>query len=158
MRFHLALALALTACGDSTPGTASTPVPDATTDAPLDVLGLNDPYARAAPSGGVSAVYMGIENGTASADTLLGARSDVAGRVEIHQTEDVGDGLSGMTPVEGGLPVPAGGAVTLEPGGLHVMLLDLQRDLAEGDTLDLDLDFAGRGLLPVRVPVRGVGS
>ena len=158
MRFSLALALtiSLAACGgDSAP--AGSPPADAPAAA-TTTLDARDPFARAAPAGGVSAVYMTLANGTTAPDTLVAARTDAAGRVEIHETRDVGDGLSGMVPVEGGLPVPAGATVALAPGGYHVMLLDLQRDLAEGDTLDVALEFAGRGVVAVRAPVRGVGS
>lgn len=158
----LGLTLALAACGgDPTPAPADGPAVDAPRDAPAaaaTTFDVTDAFARAAPAGGVSAAYMTLANGTAAADTLVAAQTDAAGRVEIHQTGDVGDGLSGMTPVEGGLPVPAGETVTLAPGGYHVMLLDLQRDLVEGDSLDVTLEFTGRGTVQARMPVRGVGS
>ncbi len=158
----LALALAVSACaGDPTPADPPPPTVDpadvAPADiAPADVFGLADPYVRAAPAGGVSAMFVQIENATGSADTLVTVRTDAAGRVEIHRTQENAEGLSEMVPVEGGLPVPAGETVSLEPGGLHVMLLDLQRDLAAGDTLDVELDFAGRDPLTVRAPIRGL--
>ena len=149
----------LSACADNTtPGPSATPEPTATpeTTASGSVAGLvaEDAYARAAPAGGVSAVYMALRNGTAVPDTLLSARTDAASRVEIHRTEVGADGLSAMTPVEGGLAVPADDTVRLEPGGLHVMLLDLQRDLGVGDTLDVEVEFAGQGPRVLRVPVR----
>ena len=40
-----------------------------------------------------------------------------------------------------GLPLPAGEMVTLEPGGYHVMLLDLADPLEVGDEIELTLDF-----------------
>lgn len=155
MRFFslLSLALVLTACGDTSTDAPVAETPVAT--APTAGLMTDGAYARAAPSGGVSAVYLTIQNG-AQADTLVSAQSDAAGRVEIHRTQDVGEGLSGMVPVEGGLAMAAGETVTMEPGGLHVMLLDLQRDLAEGDTLNVTLDFAGTGARTVRAPIRGM--
>ncbi len=156
----LTLALAAAACADAPDPdvpdspTADPPITDEVVSA--NFLALTDPYVRAAPAGGVSAMFARIENGTAGPDTLVAARTEAAGRVEIHQTRQSADGLSEMAPVEGGLPVPAGGAVALEPGGLHVMLLDLQRDLAVGDTVEVALTFSERGPMAVRVPVRGL--
>ena len=153
----LPLALALAACADdATPEPTATP--DPTPAAPAAGLVADGAYARSAPAGGVSAVYLTLQNGTSAADTLLAAVTVAAGRVEIHQTQDVGDGLSGMVPVEGGLAVPAGGTVTMEPGGLHVMLLDLQRELAAGDTLDVELQFSSGDRRTVRAPVRAPGA
>ena len=157
MRTLLAFGLALTlaACGDPPESGETADVDDAVVS--TNFLGLDEAYARAAPAGGTSAVYLRIENSMPEADTLVGVRTDAAGVVEIHRTEDVGEGQTGMVPVVGGVPVPAGETVALEPGGLHVMLLDLQRDLTVGDSLDLEVEFAGRGVLPMRAPVRGLG-
>ena len=150
----LALALALAACGGDAPD-------DTPSDAPVvsaNFFGLDGAYARAAPAGGTSAVYLDLVNDTDADVTLLSASTDVAGVVEVHRTETGADGLTSMAPVEGGLEVPAGETVSLEPGGLHVMLLDLQRDLAEGDTVTVELEFDGRSPLTVRAPVRGLGE
>jgi len=153
------LALTLSACGggDAEPDS----VLDTTTgddDAVMSAnfFGLDNAYARAAPAGGTSAVYLDLVNDTADDVTLLSASTDAAGVVEIHRTEPGADGLSAMTPVEGGLDVAAGETVSLEPGGLHIMLLDLQRDLADGDTVTLELQFEGRDALTVQAPVRGL--
>ena len=147
-----ALALLAAGCTDAPEPSATaevTPAPPVTAVAALDA------YARAAPAGGVSAVFFRLENGTAAPDTLVAARTDAASRVEIHETTEGADGLRGMEPVDG-VAVPAGGVAALEPGGLHVMLLDLRRDLAEGDTVMVDLEFAGGQTLALPAPVRGL--
>ena len=146
--------LVLAGCADSG-GPAAEPPSDAPEVVTDRFLGVSGGYTRAAPAGGVSAVFFQIANGTDTADTLVAARTDVAGRVEIHETTETADGLRAMEPVDG-VAVAPGGTVALEPGGLHVMLLDLQRDLAEGETLAVDLDFAGGQTLTVSAPVRGI--
>ena len=57
-----------------------------------------------------------------------------------HQT-DTGDMAMVMQEMTGGLPLPADETVSLEPGGYHVMLLDLVEPLETGDEFELTLDF-----------------
>jgi len=52
------------------------------------------------------------------------------------------------------IAVPAGTTVTLEPGGLHIMLLDLAAPLTAGQTFDMTLEFASGERLVVPVSVR----
>jgi copper(I)-binding protein len=51
------------------------------------------------------------------------------------------------------LPLPADGAVRLEPGGLHLMLVDLTAPLEAGANAVLSLRFAVSGALELEVPV-----
>ncbi len=148
--------LALGACATEPEPTSETDTLDTATAAPAAGLVADGAMVRAAPAGGVSAAYLTIQNGDAITDTLVRAQTSAAGRVEIHRTAEGPDGLSAMTPVEGGLAVPAGETVMLEPGGLHVMLLDLQRDLVDGDTLSLDLEFSSGTRRTVLAPVRAI--
>ena len=119
--------------------------------------GGNAPTVRAAwarptmGAAGMSAVYMELVGG-ARPDTLLGASTPAAGRLELHRSEMKG-GMMGMG-AAGAVPVPAGGAVSLAPGGLHLMLMDAKRPLRAGDRLPVTLRFAKAGAVRVEVPVR----
>jgi copper(I)-binding protein len=118
---------------------------------------VEEAWARAAtrPSegtGGTSAIYLLIRNEGAEQDQLIGATSDAAATTEVHRTQ-VEDGVMRMRPA-GPVEVPAGGTVTLQPGGLHVMLIDLQRDLVAGERVSVTLQFARAGGLPVDAEVR----
>ena len=73
-------------------------------------------------------------------DRLLSADSDVADAVELHESKMDENGVMKMSPIEAVI-VPAGGSATLEPGGMHVMLLGLKEDLATGETFELTLNF-----------------
>lgn len=154
MRFAPALVLLFLAagCGPADPGPGVEAAPDTLAAA---YFGVEDAYARPASAGGTSALYFRIDNTTDTSDTLLAVRTDASDDVQIHQTLAGSDGQMRMEPVDS-LAVPAGRGVVLEPGGLHVMLLDLKRDLAVGDSLLVELDFAGRGTLIPRVPVRSL--
>ena len=52
------------------------------------------------------------------------------------------------------LDLPAGQTVNLEPGGYHVMLIDLAEPLVEGESFEVTLDFAEAENLTVEVVVR----
>ena len=67
-----------------------------------------------------------------------------------------GDGMEmAMTMQEvTGIDIPAGGTVSLEPGGLHVMLLDMPQPLEAGQSFDLTLTTDAGDTLTVPVEVR----
>jgi copper(I)-binding protein len=103
--------------------------------------------------GATSAVYMTLNNPSAASDRLISAQTDVAHSVEIHETRMEGDVMR-MQQVEDGIETPAGGQVELKPGGLHIMLIGLTRDLNVGDTFPVTLKFASGATLTVEAEVR----
>jgi copper(I)-binding protein len=103
--------------------------------------------------GRVTAVYMTIQNLGTDTDVLRSASSPKASRVEIHETKMTDQGVMKMRPVENGLTVQPGGAVSMKPGGLHIMIMGLDGKLPEGATLPLTLDFAKAGMVQLSVPV-----
>ncbi|MBN7799104.1 copper chaperone PCu(A)C [Parahaliea mediterranea] len=101
-------------------------------------LSLDDAWVRALPpTQRNTAAYVTLRNEGDTPVEIVGGRADLAGRVEVHRSEEV-DGLMRMVPVPS-LPVAPGETVRLAPGGLHLMLLDLERMPAEGETLQLCL-------------------
>lgn len=104
-------------------------------------------------SGANSAAYMIIRNTGSEPDKLIAASSDVAKTIELHTVIEEG-GVMRMRPVEGGIDIPANGQVELKPGGFHVMLIGLTRDLNAGDSVQLTLTFEKAGQIPVTVQVR----
>jgi copper(I)-binding protein len=122
---------------------------------PAGTLSVGDAWARPAQAGDNSAAYFIIQNPTGQEDLLLGASSAVAEHVEIHRSAMSADNTMSMHPQEN-VPVPANGQVAFEPGGLHVMLIQLTDDLEEGATFPLRLQFqsAGEIILEVNVEQR----
>lgn len=98
------------------------------------------------------AVYFMVENAGEEADRLVAASSDAAPTVQVHETTMV-DGTAQMGEVEG-VDVPAGGSVTFEPGGYHVMLMDITEPLEVGSTIDVTLTFEGAGDIDVTAEIR----
>ena len=78
--------------------------------------------------------------------------SDAATTVELHETRQEG-GVMRMRPLPK-VDVPAGGRIEMKPGGQHIMLLGLTRDLHPGDTVTVHLRFEKAGEQVVVAPVR----
>jgi copper(I)-binding protein len=87
-------------------------------------------------------------------DTLLKIETEAAQAAELHETQIDEQGVMRMRPVDR-LLLRAGESVTLEPGGKHIMLIDLKEGLAVGDTLRLTLTFETAEPQTVEVPIQG---
>lgn len=111
---------------------------------------IMEPVARASLPNG--AVYMRLVNKGHTADRLLGVETDVAAAAELHETSMDENDVMRMVPVDA-VEVPARGSAVLEPGGIHVMLMNLHRELATGDTFELTLTFEQSGPQTIEVEV-----
>ena len=91
---------------------------------------------------------------------LVEVRTPVAGVAEVHEMAMDGN-MMRMRAVPA-LELPAGQAVKLEPGGYHVMLMDLRQQLKGGDSVPLTLVVEGkdgkREVVEVKAPVRPLGA
>lgn len=110
-------------------------------DAGTGTIAVRDAWVReTSPAVPVSAGYATVENGLDREVRLVGASSPRAGRVELH-TMDMRNGVARMRQVTDGLPLPAGGSVALEPGGYHLMLLDLAAPVRGGEQVPITFRF-----------------
>ena len=102
-------------------------------------LGVRDAWVRlAAVPGSPAAAYFTISGGD-KPDRLVEVTSPRAGMTALHQGETKG-GVATMAPLDG-IDVPAGGAVTLKPGGTHAMLFDVFETVVPGKKLPLSFRF-----------------
>ena len=110
---------------------------------------IERPWARAsAPGQAVGGGFMTILHQGATEDRLVSATTPIAREVQIH-TMNMDGGVMRMRPVEGGLAIPAGGRVVLQPGGLHLMFMELSAPLVAGSTFPVTLRFANAGDIKV---------
>ncbi|MEY2721107.1 MAG: hypothetical protein RL597_552 [Pseudomonadota bacterium] len=110
---------------------------------------IERPWARAsAPGQTVGGGFMTILHQGATEDRLVSATTPMAREVQIH-TMNMDGGVMRMRPVEGGLAIPAGGRVVLQPGGLHLMFMELSAPLVAGSTFPVTLRFANAGDIKV---------
>jgi len=100
-----------------------------------------------------SAVYLTLENRGDQPDRLVSVYCDVAQTVEIHQSQVVG-GIASMERLDS-LALPAHNTIQFQPGGYHLMLVGLKRDLIQGESFSLDLQFEKAGTVLVQAIVRG---
>ena len=77
---------------------------------------------------------------SASATRLVAVSTPAAGFAEVHEMR-MDNNVMKMTPLKDGLELPAGKAVDLQPGGFHVMLMDLPKPLPAGSTIPVTLVF-----------------
>lgn len=115
--------------------------------------GMDEGQETSQPMAGTGAVFMRLVNKGAEGDRLTGGTTDVAQAVEIHETVVENDVMK-MQMLAGGLEVPAKGEVLLKPGGYHIMLIGMRRNLEVGDTFTLELQFEKSGPITVNPEVR----
>jgi copper(I)-binding protein len=117
-------------------------------------IAVHDAYARASTAMSASgAAFMVIDNPGGEADRLIAASTDAAERAELHTHLEDANGVMRMIHVEEGFELPADGGITLQRGGMHVMLLGLTEPLEQGDTVSITLTFEKAGDVTVDVPV-----
>jgi copper(I)-binding protein len=122
-----------------------------------DEVAVHDPYVRAVPPGQPnSAAFMILENSGKTDHAVVAAKSDASEVVELH-THVMEEGMMKMRQIPQ-FDLPAGAKTTLEPGGLHVMLIGLKGDLKAGDTVALTLVFADGTETPLQAPVKEIGA
>lgn len=164
-RIALPLLAALGLLGCSKPSTESPAAPASTTAAPAAMehgdsaaLVVHAAWARpTSPIATVGAAYMTITNHGMGTDTLLGASSPVAAEVQLHNSND-DNGVMRMRQVEK-LEIAAHGSATMEPGGMHFMLMQLTAPLVAGSRFPLTLKFERAGEITVDVVVQdGAGA
>ncbi len=116
---------------------------------------IESPYVRAMPPGAPnSAAFMLISNQTDQPIALASAKSDVAERVEIHQSL-MEDGVMKMRQLPS-LTIPANGQIELKPGGFHIMLLGLKQPLTVGEPVLVKLFFDNGESVSVEADVRDI--
>ncbi len=116
-------------------------------------LDVEDAWVRAATVGSNSAAYLIAHNSGQAPNRLLGGSAEFARATELHRTTIDEAGMALMGRVEG-LDLAAGSTAVLEPGSYHLMLMGVTRDLTEGETVSLVLEFETASPVTVHAEVR----
>ncbi|MEY4956773.1 MAG: hypothetical protein RL409_1030 [Gemmatimonadota bacterium] len=119
---------------------------------PVERFVVRSSWARIADSGATSGAYLEIANNDSVSRSLVAVITDDAAGAEVHETMQHEEVAHMMPRTD--LPIAAGAVLTMQPGGLHVMLVDMRRALAVGDSVRLRLRFSDSTDVPVTVPVK----
>ena len=118
---------------------------------------ISDPRIRAtAPGQKVSGAFMQLSNASDTPFALTSASFDAAAAVEIHETSMDGK-MMRMMQVEQ-IEVPAGGTVELVPGGYHIMLMGLAKELKAGTSESLTLSFSDDSEMTIQALVSDLNN
>lgn len=146
-----ALVLSVAACGDDDDDTAEG-----------GEVTVSEAWVRQPAEGqSTSAAYGVITNNGDDAVTLVGGEVDFDATVEVHETMMDDEGVMMMQEREGGFEIGAGESFTLEPGGPHVMFLDIDpADIVDPVTVTFVFDDGSGDDLSVTVDaeVREIGD
>ncbi|WP_040796777.1 copper chaperone PCu(A)C [Nocardia higoensis] len=124
--------LLLSACsGDNSPAEATA----------AETVTIQDQWIKAADSG-MSAAFGSLTNSGGREATIVSASSPASERVELHEVVVDAGGAKTMREKDGGFVLPAGGTLTLAPGGEHLMFMDLHGPLRTGSEVPVTLSFA----------------
>lgn len=103
----------------------------------------------------ITAGYLVLRN-EGEMTALVSARADVAEVTELH-VMTARENVMQMRKADG-ITIAAGGMATLQPGGNHLMMIGLKRDLVPGEVIDLTLGFQNGQTTTVRAVVKKVGG
>ena len=124
----------------------------------LGSLVIDHPWTRATPKGAaVAGGYVKITNTGSTPDRLTGGSADVSRKFEVHEMSMDG-GVMKMRELKNGLEIPPGATVELKPGSYHIMMMNLSRPLAKGDTVKGSLTFEKAGKVDVEFAVEALGG
>lgn len=125
----LATALFATACGSDSETTSA------------DSLVVTDAWVKAADSG-MTGAFAELENTSSSDIHIVGASSPNSSVTELHEMAGSGGTTMVMQEMADGLTIPAESTHSLEPGGDHLMLMDVTEPIRPGSEVTFVLEFA----------------
>lgn len=139
--------LALSGCAAEDTPAAEEPSPAG------EVVTISDAWAKAADAG-MSAAFGELVNSSAEDVTVVSATTEASSMLELHETVENESGEMVMRQIEGGFVIPAGSSLALEPGGNHIMLMDLTAPLKAGDEVAFTLTFSDDSTYEFTAPVK----
>ena len=113
---------------------------------------VKNPWFRPSLKGMNTALYFDIENSSNLTDTLYSVKSNIAKMVQVHETYEK-DGMKGMREVKFVVVKPHS-KVEFKPGGLHVMVMDLNKDLKKNSSGEFELYFKRKGKVKITATVK----
>lgn len=121
----------------------------------LQIIHANIPQPGATARS--AAGYMVIANDGTEADALIAIETPAAQKAMLHESATDAQGVATMTHIDR-LPIPAGDAAVLEPGGFHIMLMGLTGAFTEGQMVPATLVFEKAGRVQIEFMIDPPGG
>lgn len=118
-----------------------------------DSVTISDAWIKAADTG-MTGGFGTLHNDADQAITVLSASSDVSSMMELHETVMSDAGSMVMRSKEGGFEIPPHGEFVLEPGGNHIMFMNLDAPLVPGDEITVTLKLSNDSSYTYTAPVK----
>lgn len=125
--------------------------------APTRGIEIHDAWMRPTQQGENGAVYFVIHNHTPTPDEIVGAASDAAAVVEMHESIVTSGDVVQMHEVASVL-LESYAEVEFAPGSFHLMLVDLAQEVKAGDEIEVTLKFRDRDDITIQVHVGEIGA
>ena len=101
---------------------------------------ISDDWVKAADEG-MTGAFASMENDTDKTLNITKVSSSVSTETQLHETVTKSDHSSMMQEVTDGFTLKSGETMLLEPGGNHIMLMNLEKPLLPGDEVTFTLHF-----------------
>lgn len=142
--------LLLAACGSGEEDTSAAGT--VSTDGESEVS-ITDPWVKAADEG-MTAAFGTITNPGNEDVTIVGADTGVSSAMELHEMTSGDAGQMVMREKEDGIVIPAGGEAELNPGGDHLMLMELNEPVQPGQDISITLTMDDGSRFTFDAPAR----
>jgi len=118
-----------------------------------EAFSITDGWVKSAEDG-MSAAFGELVNEGDADINVVAVTSEVSPMLELHETVEDESGQIVMQKKEGGFVIPAGGSFALEPGGNHIMIMDIAKALKAGDEVTFTLEFSDGSSASFTAPVK----
>jgi copper(I)-binding protein len=123
----------------------------------LGPIEIDTPWARATiGTARPGSAYVTFRNTGDLPEELVEISTPAAAHPEVHEMTHEG-GVMKMRPA-GPLEIPPGEEVRLEPGGMHIMLMQLRQPLEEGERIPITFIFGEAGEITVSAPITSLAA
>jgi len=112
-----------------------------------DGMKIKDAWTRPSSEKMATALYFILDNSTELTDTLFQVDSDISEKIEIHETYTQ-DNMMGMRKINM-IVIDGNSSFELKPGGYHIMVMKLKKDINEGDQINFILHFKRAGEIKI---------
>ncbi len=113
---------------------------------------ISDGWVRAMPPGSyMTAAYLSLENNAEESLKLISITSSAAKDCSIHETV-IEDGMSRMHQLNA-IELPPSTKISLQPGGMHIMLMELNKPLIKGESFPLQLEFSDGSVKKIELKI-----